>query len=281
MINLRLYEDINIDYYKEKYRDKNVGFHAGRLGKAESLGNQLGSTRDTGHFGTGVYFVGRIEKINIGNYKDRPVHVVDFSGYNLLRPRSRYDAEDLHNSLKYINTYHRDASIDINIFETKREIKDMTWGEPEEMIDSAKVICSKLEWEPGVLESKFERETGHTFEEVISKKEWGSKENNFFYYLKQDLLKELDDIKKAKDRQWKALFELKWIVNKDEESILKIINKIWDDILKNPDFYSDSASTRFIKYFGYEGVDTRHIPEFDNTAYGSVIYQLREDTILE
>ena len=35
----------------------------------------------------------------------------------------------------------------------------------------------------------------------------------------------------------------------------------------------DSASTRFMKNEGYEGVNTRLAPELDNTQYGSVIYR--------
>ena len=35
----------------------------------------------------------------------------------------------------------------------------------------------------------------------------------------------------------------------------------------------DSASTRFLKSLGYEGVSTRLAPELDNTMYGSVLYR--------
>lgn len=36
--------------------ERELGYHAGDLGKSESLGSQTG--RDTRHFGTGTYFVG-------------------------------------------------------------------------------------------------------------------------------------------------------------------------------------------------------------------------------
>ena len=35
-----------------------------------------------------------------------------------------------------------------------------------------------------------------------------------------------------------------------------------------------------MKALGYEGIDVRHIPEFDNTTYGSVIYDLKESSTL-
>lgn len=37
---------------------------------------------------------------------------------------------------------------------------------------------------------------------------------------------------------------------------------------------SDSPSTIFMKELGYEGIDVRHIEEYDNSTYGSVIYDL-------
>lgn len=38
--------------------------------------------------------------------------------------------------------------------------------------------------------------------------------------------------------------------------------------------FHDSASTMLMKSLGYEGVDVRHT-DLDNTAYGSVIYDLK------
>lgn len=36
--------------------------------------------------------------------------------------------------------------------------------------------------------------------------------------------------------------------------------------------YIDSASTRAIKKLGYEGIDVRHLPRYDNTTFGTVVY---------
>jgi len=50
----------------------------------------------------------------------------------------------------------------------------------------------------------------------------------------------------------------------------------------NKDFYHanyDSVGTKIMKALGYEGIDVRHIPELDNSTYGSVIYDLNPDTV--
>ena len=39
---------------------------------------------------------------------------------------------------------------------------------------------------------------------------------------------------------------------------------------------ADSPSTIFMKELGYEGIDVRHIEEYDNSSYGSVIYDLKK-----
>lgn len=41
----------------------------------------------------------------------------------------------------------------------------------------------------------------------------------------------------------------------------------------------DSGATVFMKQLGYEGVDVRHINEMDNTEYGSVIYDLKDEDL--
>lgn len=41
----------------------------------------------------------------------------------------------------------------------------------------------------------------------------------------------------------------------------------------------DPGATVFMKQLGYEGVDVRHISEMDNTGYGSVIYDLKDEDL--
>lgn len=77
------------------------------------------------------------------------------------------------------------------------------------------------------------------------------------------------------EEKTKALFGV------DSEQARQIIRDVRDEIQKaDYNYYdqfhtADSASTRFMKRLGYEGVDTRGIKDLDNTEYGSVIYDLK------
>ena len=69
----------------------------------------MGSVRGTGHFGTGTYFVGENLQGDFERFgKDRPIHTVDFSKYNLFTPHPAYGM-DLHNALKAINSIYVDG----------------------------------------------------------------------------------------------------------------------------------------------------------------------------
>ncbi len=64
-----------------------------------------------------------------------------------------------------------------------------------------------------------------------------------------------------------------------KEAIAPILDEV-AEITKKPvlEWYDkkyDSPSTMFMKKLGYEGVDVRHIPEYDNTKYGTVVYDLK------
>lgn len=84
-----------------------IAYHAGDLkfGKDTVLGRMMGG-RSTGHFGTGVYFVG--DKSNLESRfsprKDRPIQEVDFNKYNLFRPTTNYTAQRLDDGLREINS---------------------------------------------------------------------------------------------------------------------------------------------------------------------------------
>lgn len=112
------YEDITIEEIASEISEKmgsqtfdnsrlsrgfeDVGYHAGDLGKAESLFDQSGS-RDTGHFGTGTYFVGNEEQINRHDYGKRPHEKVNFEKYNLFKPKNYSDANKLHQFMRRVD----------------------------------------------------------------------------------------------------------------------------------------------------------------------------------
>jgi hypothetical protein len=91
-----------------RYSLKNSAIHSGNLryGRDTTLGRIDGS-RDTGHFGTGVYFVSNIDKLGLDSRfsgrSDRPIHQVDLSPYKLAKPISNYYAQRLHDGLRIVN----------------------------------------------------------------------------------------------------------------------------------------------------------------------------------
>lgn len=75
------------------------------------------------------------------------------------------------------------------------------------------------------------------------------------------------------------------IMNSDNlEIIIKnTINKIapsFNDVA-NLSEYHQTAATHVMKLLGFEGIDVTHIPEFDNTTYGTVIYTDKIQNISE
>ena len=91
----------------------NKGYHWGDLGKGRDTyhWNMTSSRRSTGHFGTGTYFLGSKDG-NVGSIKNgRQLHEVDFSKYNLFKPKNENEAYTLHEGLKalnYINNFNSD-----------------------------------------------------------------------------------------------------------------------------------------------------------------------------
>ena len=65
-----------------------------------------------------------------------------------------------------------------------------------------------------------------------------------------------------------------WAIrNRNDEKIKGIIDMIHND-------NDDSASTVLMKYLGFEGVDVRGT-DLDNGAYGSVIYDIKKDSVIQ
>ena len=98
---------------KNSLNEDNKGYHWGDLGKGRDTyhWNMTSSRRSTGHFGTGTYFLGSKDG-NIGSTKNgRKLHEVDFSKYNLFKPKNENEAYTLHEGLKalnYINNFNSD-----------------------------------------------------------------------------------------------------------------------------------------------------------------------------
>ena len=99
------------DSYGVQEAPSDMAYHAGNLnyGRDTTLGRMMGG-RGTGHFGTGVYFVG--DKSLISGREGRPVQAVDLSEYKLAKPGSSYSAKKLHDALKAVNRMQEVDSVD-------------------------------------------------------------------------------------------------------------------------------------------------------------------------
>lgn len=78
---------------------------------------------------------------------------------------------------------------------------------------------------------------------------------------------DLEDVGKILNKPYEELFDAYKKVRKVADDYGKIDSL---DLLEK-----DSLSTIFMKELGYEGVDVRHLKNFDNSSYGSVIYDLK------
>lgn len=311
-------EDI-VEKFVAKYQSKDIaptkyslskadyGYHAGDLGKAESL-SQQGYGRDTGHFGTGTYFVGDEDKINIGGFKERPHEKVDFSKYNLYKVYDSDAGYRLHNFLRGVDGFF---DLDEDTIRTEREWerrKDkLEYAIFDEEISEADAIKEAI-----ILFGRYD--FGNKFRNMAKPPEgkWiGTDTEGNFYLTDQETYHDeeipLSDLNKYADvydvidhliydnryapriisriEDWDDHLDLNSIIlfSKSKKEVLGIINEVKEEIANANYSYEDkktvdSASTRFMKKLGYEGVDVRGT-SLDNTMYGSVIYDLKGEDL--
>jgi len=217
-----------VDEAQKPKKSTNIGYHAGDLGKAEHLARFHGSNRGTGHFGTGTYFVGSKEAVNLGNYKDRPVQEINFDGYNLYRPDGHNQANNLHEGLKFIN----DST---NFYKPGMTLEQLLEAQAK----------GKDDYRAEAFQNRFK--------------------DLYSLFYRDFGIEEFSPYRKGQEFFEKALIPI----------LDEIYNEVSGSGLKWAYEKADSASTRFMKKLGYEGVDVRGIKGFDNTQYGSVIYDLR------
>jgi len=288
--------------------DKNVGYHAGDLGKSETYFQQSGG-RGTGHFGTGTYFVGdpkEIERYNMRDGKPAPKHVVDFTPYKLYRPKDSEQGFELHSVLSDINNYKYylfdDETIDIiNTYKKLKKYVNVegifspdvyllsSWkNNPKEFSDLVNELIDYVNhyneehyMNPDLLEplnlDEYKDDNSYwNIEDYIETTLMKLfKEENF-----EKSLNHYEDTQKVNNRL-SALF------GSNYQKGLNAAKKVYDEYQSQGGWdgsYNkkwDSLSTIFMKALGYEGVDVRFLKGLDNTSYGSVIYDLRPETILE
>lgn len=328
----------NIIPLSERFNTENtdirysVGYHAGDLGKSESLWQQ-GLDRVTGHFGTGTYFVGNkaaIEGYNSRNGKPAPVESVDFDKYNLFKPKSAGEGYVLHDFLRGVDGYwNRDTdavntmeeyeSLQEKLSELVYDIESEEFGttDPfkESWLDVEReflLVAKRMMGDYRVgeeLKDALDRLVDGNFQYDPRNEEYYSYDfetDQFTYYTEDEIIQKLN----AEEGGWKAfegiekmadeyysysrtsryetwsesIKEVAKVLGVSEQEIRDVIRSVTEDI--NSRGYTeadmktaDSAATRFMKALGYEGIDVRGIKELDNTTYGSVIYDLKDEDL--
>lgn len=272
---------------KEKERINNVGFHRGDLGKSESLPRMYGTSRSTGHFGTGTYFTGdKITGYNSRNGVEAPDHSVDFSQYNLFRPKTTQQGRRLHELLKWFNnTFFKYDTDKINNVADFDKIKNRA----EDIVDNAELIVND-----GVLclnDSDFE--TLNSICKSIYGKDRELEDNTyrtaeeFVYELGRSYRGEtLRDVVSEIEGYGNKVSELANLIGVDAKSVNNAVNRISKELdgyrmSQDPKGGNyDSGSTRLMKALGFEGIDVRGLEGLDDTDFGSVIYDLDKNSIL-
>lgn len=263
----------------EQYAGKDVGIHFGNLGKAEFLRNQTG-TRNTGHFGTGTYFVSPSYAETMSksrNYGERPAYSVNFSDYNLFKPQNSNKGLKFHDALRFLNnkiTFNADRILNGEILEYNK-IEDALYDWEETITDETprgdngklSALDSYLIELYGQEEIEYAKETEpmwRKYEELVKKSERIVNNLN-------------SDIEYFNDF---VVPELSLQTGTSNNEILKIIKNVSKKYSKNGkiDFNTteDTISTEVMKQLGYEGVDVRGLTGLDDEQYGSVIYDLKQ-----
>lgn len=293
--------------------ESNTLYHAGDLGKAEPF-SLMSDSRHSGHFGTGTYFVGDEEQINLGNYGKRPHHKIDKSKYNLFRPKTDEEGYALHRFLKDVNTYY-----DTTEEEALRS--------PDEVVDYLNDLFESIDYytEGGIKEVElYDDELGFDVPYEYEVEPDEERANQYKQELYDFLVQELGEYRANTLFDWKEPSE----ISADELAYGRIEHEFtdygfysWQSRLERmTDFYEnmaenladaglditvekaksiisdireelvgktyrdkdmdthDTASTMFMKALGYEGVDVSGTG-LDNTGYGTVIYDLKGEDL--
>lgn len=261
--------DLTKNNLNEDAESGDWGYHYGDLGKADYK-HQFGD-RNTGGFGTGIYFVGTpvSQRKDSGSYKNRPEHKIDFSKYNLFRPRNNEQAYKLHDTLLAINNMAPN-------FKRVPKQWDEVLDEFDKVFDDYYAPLNALD------------DDDYTTPVELNKKALEQYIRKYIDYYPHKIEKDDDlmDIAREIENNLKDEAKEFYYILSSLSSALGYYNedklrKIVIDALQDK---SDIApATLIMKSLGYEGIDVRHLDHdaqglsgLDNFGFGSVIYDLKE-----
>lgn len=256
-----------IENYKKENPNSSFGYRSGKLDaieKSEGFDQQF-HNRGTGHFGTGHYFFGDADKaINYGrsSTRKRGLSAVDFSKYNLFKPKNDRIAEDFHYIGKDINNTIPSIG---NLPATKlRAVK--------------KLLYDNLE--------KSRKNVGNLDSEKYDNLNLSEGQSNAVYDMTQAVSRLADIIQESNLDKYKTHGDylniekqILDIIFKDASTSKKVLAKGFANTFSPEVKAMDSTITKIMKSFGYEGIDVRGIQGFDSGRYGSVIYNIKPDSV--
>ena len=281
---------------------RSLGYHAGDLGKAEGYHIQGGS-RDTGHFGTGTYFVGDEAEISDGTYGNRPHHAVEFDNYNLYKVYNSDDGYKLHRNLHALDRGVSQEFLDaakkdlFAVSDLRHEAFKLAEKYDTKQIDSDLGFEVSTDYIGASIRAYTEVAKANGVK-VQSYDEWLAKQggdvpkqgDSDYEYYKRDYLDYLKDALEAEDKARNkgydkfrdAYFDLwlKFGKNKVNEALQAVVDHhaAMQGGGESVQYGADSNATVFMKALGYEGIDVRGT-ELDNVGYGSVIYDLKGEDL--
>lgn len=271
--------------FKQYIIESKYGYRSGNLvDKAECL-YRMNSNRSTGHLGFGYYFFGNKEEAE--KYDSREVTSVDFDDYKMFKVKSYQAGMDLHEALKefnngiidYIIPHQTVKAIDVNkcvdeldesennkynYFDVRYTIKDIL-SIIKEADDISEIVES--DFEIYLMDFEDKKLAQDCFNKIVE-----SYKELYQSIYDATKLKMLNNLKKA-------FVENGYDISDSDFNIIwdKYLETISDKINKKTEEYKGlpTASTRIMKELGFEGVDVIGIKGLDNSAIGSVIYDIK------
>lgn len=260
------------DFTFEEEKPKNVGKHYGDLGKAnDTYYSEISKSRNTGHFGTGTYFVSEnYEPGGSSSYAKRPKNEVSFDDYNLYKPTTDQDGYDLHDGLKAINS--KDLFRKEEISEIQKQYNNYKENLSDESIDGLIDALEKSGYDVNDIKEDFEAG-------------WSTRAESNLRDMAEDIIYDYDRLYKNYNKMIEQIKKNNPNINDDAinnafEETNKALEKYKEKGYKYGQYPTpkiDSLSTIFMKNLGYEGIDVRHLKGLDDTTYGSVIYDLKNN----
>jgi hypothetical protein len=237
-------------------------------------------------------------------YADRPIWRVDFSKYNLFKPQNEQDAYTLHKYLRFLDgAFGSEQQIDQQrIDDIRQRANANSWSHDIDDLDNTILTDDGRNFDNAVEIVRDARELmGDSFADVLKEAEaWDGNQftedmddfdlaeypeviNAIEAVLEEDGYgynsKSFFDNKDRVDTMYELEAEVARMMGMDPAEIRELARQSAAEMEDDRTMTDDSRATRFMKELGWEGVDTRHLKGFDNTTYGSVIYDLKGDDL--